>query len=336
MNFSIILFNFRLFEYNEFKFNQNTIFINGKNKSGKSSLLEALYILKTGKSYRTYSLNNCIKNGQNFFSIEINNKNSEKIIYTDQGVKSYFIDNIKLKHNLINNQIFILYNKNIFNFIFYRDFRRKTIDELISFQDKKYLFYLINYRKLFDKKKEIIYSAFDLNTKKDLYQTLIDNISEYTDYIVNKRKNIVEECNNFLKNYNQYAINFYSYFLNKSINEIKQLYYKNFENEIIQKKYIGPHNDYYILLDNEKNLIENGAGSDFYKFYYFLFLFFIKKIKVEFNIIPFILFDDFFLSLDRISSKSLLSYLDNEDFVIISQHESFDLNNRVYEKIILE
>ncbi|MFN3410633.1 MAG: hypothetical protein ACK4YF_00540, partial [Exilispira sp.] len=61
----------------------------------------------------------------------------------------------------------------------------------------------------------------------------------------------------------------------------------------------------------------------------------IKKIKIEFNIIPFILFDDFFLSLDRISSKSLLSYLDDEDFVIISQHESFDLNNRIYEKIIL-
>lgn len=335
MNLRVNLFNFRLFDKKTFEFNNNINFITGQNQSGKSTVIESIYVLKTGKSFRVNSLNYCIKYGQNFFSIEGKNDNIEKLIYTDQGSKSYFINENKAKHQIVNNDVFIVYNKNLFNFIFFRDYRRKNIDELISSYDKKYLFYLINYKKIVDKKKEIIYSSIDLNTKKKLYETLIKNISEYTYFIVNKRKNLIKECNQFLMNFCNYKIDYNSRFMDFDENSIQQIYFDSFETEIEQKKYIGPHNDFYVLLDNSMKLVENGASSDFYKFYFYLYLFFIKKIKSEFNVKPIILFDDFFLPLDKDSSRILLSNFDNNDLIIISQHEFFEIGKNDFNIINL-
>ncbi len=327
---SLILYNFRLFSYNKFTFENNITFITGKNNSGKSSIIESLYIIKSGRSYRTNSLNNCIKYGEKFFSIEYKTDNNEKFIYTEQGVKSFFIDEIKTKKKIISSDTFVLYNKNLFSFIFNRDFRRKTIDELISTYDNKYLYLLINYKKLNEKKKEIIYSEIDFNTKKNIYESIMKNIVEYTFYIVNKRKEIIQEFNLFLKDYNNYKIEYKSEFINLAKEDIYKIFNDRFFQEIEQKRYTGPHNDYYSLYDKDFKLIENGASSDFYKFYFYLYLFFINKIKLQQKIEPIILFDDFFLPLDLNSSQKLLSFFDENDKIVISQHEYFETGKLNY------
>ena len=49
---SISLQNFRSYEKTEFSFEETTLII-GPNTSGKSNLIEAIYLLSTGKSFRT-------------------------------------------------------------------------------------------------------------------------------------------------------------------------------------------------------------------------------------------------------------------------------------------
>lgn len=325
MSFLLNLFNFRLFDKKQFVFDKPIIFITGKNQSGKSSIVESIYIIKTGRSFRTNSLNNCIKEKEKFFSIELKNKDNEKLIYNDQGIKSYFINDEKSKHDLVNPNIFILYNKNLFNFIFQTDFRRRTIDELISSYDKKYLFYLLHCKKIVEKKKEIIYSNIDYNTKKNLYFNLLKSFAEYTKYINEKRREMINQFDDFISKNSSYKIIYQSKFDNLNTDKIIEFYDSNFQIEIEQKKYLGPHNDYYILIEKGKKLIENGATSDFYKFYFLLFYFFINKIKIEQNTNPIILFDDFFLPLDLSSTNNLISYFDNDFTIFISQHDSFKI-----------
>lgn len=326
MSFLLNIFNFRLFDQKNIYFEKPITFITGKNQSGKSSIIEAIYILKTGKSFRTNSLNNCIKEGQKFFSIELKNKITEKLIYNEQGIKSYFKNEEKSKNDIINPEIFILYNRNLFNFIFQTDFRRKTIDELISAYDRKYLYYLIHCKRIVEKKKEIIYSNIDFNTKKNLYFNLVTNFAEYTKYINSKRADLINQINQFISKYSNYNIEYHSKFSDMNVEMIMGFYEKNFPIEIEQKKYLGPHNDFYSLIDNNKKLIESGATSDFYKFYFYLFLFFINKVYSEQKIYPIVLFDDFFLPLDLNSSKELISYFNDEMTLIISQHENIQID----------
>ena len=325
MSFLLNLFNFRLFEQKQFIFDKPITFITGKNQSGKSSIIEAIYIIKTGRSFRTNSLNNCIKEKEKFFSIELKNNDNEKLIYNNQGIKSYFINDEKSKHDLFIPNIFILYNRNLFNFIFQTDFRRRTIDELISSYDKKYLFYLFHCKKIVEKKKEIIYSNIDFNTKKTLYFNLLKNFAEYTKYINEKRREMINQFDDFISKNSDYKIIYQSRFNDLNVDRIIEFYENNFQIEIEQKKYLGPHNDYYILIDKNKKLVENGATSDFYKFYFLLFFFFINKIKVEQNINPIVLFDDFFLPLDLKSSNNLISHFDSDFTIFISQHDSFQI-----------
>jgi len=335
MNFTLDIYNFRLFDHSTFNFNNSIVLINGKNKSGKSSILESLFILKTGRSYRANSLNYCIKNGEKFFSIELKSDINEKFIYNDQSNKSYFINDKKEKPKIVNPFIYILYNKNIFNFIFFRDFRRKILDELISNIDQTYFFKLLNYKKLCEKKKEIIYSTIDLKMKIKLYEQIVKNIADYTGYIIEKRNEIIDKCKQFLSNFTNYNIEYNSKFLNFSIENITKIYLDSFTNEIEQKRYIGPHNDYYNLFDKYKNLIESGANSDFYNFYFYLHLFFILTNKKDKNIYPIILFDDFFLPLDLSSINNILSFFDEKDFLLIAQHERFDIKNKSFDIITL-
>ncbi len=330
MDFIIEIYNFRLFGHLNFVLKEPINFVIGENKTGKSSILESIFILKTGRSYRTNSLSNCIKNEEKFFSIELKSGYIEKLIYTDQGVKSYFKDDRKEKQKLLNPKIFILYNKNIFNFIFYRNFRRRTLDELISNVDSSYFFNLINYKKLTEKKREIIYSKIENSLKIKLYEQIVCDLAAYTHYIVNKRDEIIKRCKEFLLQNSFYNIEYFSKFKNLTDQNIIDIYLKNFSFEIQSKKYIGPHNDYYTLFDKNKNLIENGASSDFYNFYFFLHLFFILINKKENNIDPIVLFDDFFLPLDLKSSQNLLSFFDEKDLLVIAQHEFINIENKNY------
>ena len=49
---SILLQNFRNYSKKEFDFSDKTTLIIGPNASGKTNLLEAIYLLATGKSFR--------------------------------------------------------------------------------------------------------------------------------------------------------------------------------------------------------------------------------------------------------------------------------------------
>lgn len=336
MKFSLDIYNFRLFGNRSFSFNFPITFINGENKSGKSTVIESIYVLKTGRSFRTNSLSNCIKKDEKFFTIIFNSIDQEKFMYTDQGGKSYFVNENKEKQKYLNPSIYILYNKNLYNFIFYRDFRRKTIDELISIYDSKYFICYINYKKLTDKKKEIIYSNnLDFNSKLKLFEQIAENLAEYSEYIVKKREELLTQFNEFLADLSYFRMKYYSNFIGNDYKNILETFLKSFKSEYDQKRYIGPHNDYFLLFDKDYNLIENGASSDFYKFYFFLFLFFINKNKSEKELQPIILFDDFFLNLDLKSSQKLISYFNENDTLIISQHDFFEINGKEYFKINL-
>lgn len=329
--------NFRIFQKITLEFEKPLIFIHGNNRSGKTSIIEAIYIILNNRSFRCDSLAGCVKNGERFFSIETKDSDiDKKILYSIDGNKFYFENDEKKSFPLLKNKTFLFYNKSILNFIFTRETRRKTIDELISLIDQQYFFSFINYKKLYQKKKEIIYSNLQYDIKFKLYEEMIDKLANFTYELYTKRKQYIKLCNEFLSRFETYFIEYKSSFDNLDPILIKDLYINNFKNEINCKKYLGPHNDIYILKDDTGNLSNFGSSSDFYKFYFYLNLYFIQKCKEIFDSSDIkILFDDFFLSLDKSSINSLLNNFSNSDNIFISQHDYFETDNFSFQSFLI-
>ena len=66
----LALKNVRCFSEYHLSFDQglNTLF--GENAQGKTTIIEALYLLVTGRSFRTHTLSELIRFGESYFYIE--------------------------------------------------------------------------------------------------------------------------------------------------------------------------------------------------------------------------------------------------------------------------
>lgn len=93
----LVLKNVRCFEEKVFAFGPKLNTLYGKNALGKTTLLEALYLLAVGRSFRTHNLSEMIRHGASFFYIEGHfEKNG-----VQQVLKVYYgLEKKSLWHNL--------------------------------------------------------------------------------------------------------------------------------------------------------------------------------------------------------------------------------------------
>jgi DNA replication and repair protein RecF len=67
---SLYLRNFRNYKEAEVRFSEKSNVLFGDNAQGKTNLLEAIYLVSTGRSFRTQSLSELIRSGESFFFLE--------------------------------------------------------------------------------------------------------------------------------------------------------------------------------------------------------------------------------------------------------------------------
>lgn len=67
---SLYLRNFRNYQEAEVQFSQKLNVLYGDNAQGKTNMLEAIYLIATGRSFRTQSLPELIRTGETFFFLE--------------------------------------------------------------------------------------------------------------------------------------------------------------------------------------------------------------------------------------------------------------------------
>ena len=89
---NLSLSNFRCHKKYRLDFDDQTTQILGKNGSGKTSVLEALYLAMQGKSFRAVD-REIIKRGTDFYRVEVEYCNNEKVVvtYEESGMKKFLI-----------------------------------------------------------------------------------------------------------------------------------------------------------------------------------------------------------------------------------------------------
>jgi DNA replication and repair protein RecF len=251
--------NFRNLSDKSIDFQAKEIFFVGENGQGKSNILESLYFLAYGNSFRTRKENELIKYGQNDLGVSaffINDKviNERISIKIQEGKKKIEKNGKKItdRKELINTIPAVLFCHDDLEFVSGEpEKRRFFIDQTISMNDVVYLDYLRRYKKTLKSRniilKEKQYSMLDVYDIQ-----LIENGIE----IQKKRKNTFFLINSiFTKIYQEVSgidsvtIEYRPFWQTTNKEEIIEiLKNKREQDKILKTTTSGPHRDAIIFM----------------------------------------------------------------------------------------
>lgn len=320
---SIKLINFRNHS-NYFLECDNTSLILGKNGSGKTSVLEAIYISTRGKSFRA-SDSDILKHTKDFYRVELEYNNGDKIITTYDGVNKVFHISNKKHRRIPKNSKYpvVLFLPTDLNLISNSpSARREYFNRIFSEFNDNYNNCLLKYEKALKQRNELLKNEF--TKKSDLFSwNLI--LSKYGTELYRFRQEYINEINqNLTKTYRSISKNKDEIEI-KYETEIKSEddYLKNLENNFqkdlcLNHTSFGIHRDDFVFHFNHKPA--NGSASRGETRSIILALKFIEAdlIYQKQNKKPIILLDDVFSELDQTRRECLIKNFKNNQVIITS------------------
>ena len=325
--------NFRCLEDRKIEFDKNINIIYGKNGQGKTSLIEAIYFVGTGKSFRTkktkevfrYNTNRLITFGT-FFDKYDDKRNIAIDVNLDR--KDFYINKEKSKYvdyiGTLNVISFI--PEDIEIIIGNPSIRRSFFNYEISQAKKEYLKNLIEFEKLLKIRNKMIKEK---NTKNDLFKIYNEKFIENGSKIVFQRREFVKKLSILLN------LNYRKLFDEKS--ELKLKYncflgnIEKFSLEEIEKKFfdfsdkrkerelylgyslIGPQKDEFEFELNGKNAKSFSSQGEKKSIIFSLKISEIDILVKEKNEFPIFLMDDIASYFDEIRKSKILTYFENKN-----------------------
>lgn len=323
---SISLTNFRNHTNYNLECNPTTTLILGENGCGKTSVLEAIYILTQGKSFRAADPE-IIKRGTPFYRIEMIYDNGEKIIATyDQKVKTFkTIEKKSTRLNSKNKYPVILFQPADLNLASCSpSTRRKYFDRFFSVLSSDYSTALNKYEKALAQRNKLLKEP---SVTRDMVFPWDILIAKNAGLLKDFRTKFIKEINNLYESvYHSIAENDDEITLEYTteIGDITESQYLNIlemnfkKDSLLGHTTFGPHHDNINFIFNHN--IANGSASRGETRSIILALKFIEAniIKQKTNKKPIILLDDVFSELDNKRRSALVDNFKDHQVIITS------------------
>ncbi len=260
---SLLLRNFRNYEKEEIFFSPKENLFYGENAQGKTNLLEALYLIATGRSFRTNQLKELIRKGASFFFI--------KADFVKEGI----LESIQITFSL--NQKKVQYNQTqypslthllgVFPIVLFSPlddqiiegsplFRRRFMNLLLAQSDPLYVHHFFRFHKALKVRNFLL-------RKKSLSSLLLweNQMAPSASYLIQKRASLIEILQSYIKShyapfgevFESFSLEYSpSFALPKETSSIESFYLellsKNREKEqILKSTLFGPHKDDFSL-----------------------------------------------------------------------------------------
>jgi DNA replication and repair protein RecF len=347
----IYIRNFRNIKEIEYEpYRKLNIFL-GDNAQGKTNLLEAVFVLATGSSFRTKQNVNLIKHEENSFNIRSTYIFNKRLIksrfdYYKCGNKTFEINNKRTNHNNKEHLRIVLFTPDDLYLIKGNPLKRRNfLDFTLKQISKEYAYKLNNYSKIL-KKRNLLFKNDQANSKifKIVEDLFIENAAQlilarinFISIIDNLALSIFKQINNennFIKM--KYALSFpinsdkiNSGVIKDKLNE--QVKVKR-EKEINHKRsLIGPHlDDVHIYIDNRMARLFASQGQQ-RNIIISLKLAEIYTIKKLFGFYPVFLLDEVLSELDDNKQRLLMNYLINAEFqsFLTTVNLKHNINNQI-------
>lgn len=315
---NLALTNFRNFKKQEFEFGEGITVINAPNAKGKTNILESLFMLSTGKSFKARIESECIKYEENLARIK---GNDLEIVLTKE-VEGLPAQAGWPKKKLLVNGIsrrMIDFAGNLKTVLFLPEdldlvtstptLRRRFLDTVLSQVDREYRRAMGSYEKGVRQRNRLLLRIREegLSRSHLLFwnQLLIKN----GNYITEKR----EELINFINSLGKCNLKYDS----SAISEGRLEQYKD-EEVASATTLVGPHRDDFVFLKDEKNMASFSSRGEQRMEILWLKLAELAFIEDKTNELPTLLLDDIFSELDHEHRKIVLDSLSNHQVIITS------------------
>lgn len=330
------LLNFRNYEKLDITFDKHLNVIYGTNGSGKTNLVEAIYVLALTRSFKQTNDKTLIKSDTNLTKIEgvLNNqyKNTYKVIITPDG-KKVKIDNNKITKisDYISKINIVLFNPNDLKMI--KDtpsIRRKYLNIAISQIDINYLRSLNNYNKLIKTRNAYLKKMYlNGNSLNSYLEVITDKLIEVGLEISDCRRKYIELINSYIGDIylsiaglGELRVNYISDYQNKTKEELQDNYKKSLSKDLaFGKTNFGVHHDDLGFYLDNKDLKDYGSQGQqknaviSWKFSE------IEIFKSQKKIFPILILDDLLSELDEIKINNIFKFIDEDIQTFITTTE---------------
>lgn len=333
---SVSIQNFRSYSKAEFKFSSQTTVIIGPNTSGKSNLIEAIFLLSTGKSFRAQKDTDMILFGRSVGRVNGSLKNDEEtelevVLSTGElegklPSKRFLINKIpKRRVDFAGNLATVLFSPLDLDIISGSPGkRREFLDTVLEQTDREYRMALILYEKALRQRNALLELVQNTGKRNDKQFEYWDNLLVQNGTIItNKRKQFIE----FLNSEKKDVFDFVAEYDQSIISKERLEQYKKAE-EAAGVTLVGPHRDELVILmqQNKSELKELKVfGSRGQQRLAVLQLKFLQLIHVQkvLGQVPLLLLDDIFSELDEEHIIHVLNLLGKGQAILTTTHEEF-------------
>ncbi len=329
------LTNFRSYEKFEIEFNPKSTVIIGRNTFGKTNLLESIYLLSTGKSFRAEKDIQMIRFGEDLARItgELKDINLEVVlsnglVSSKNGfLKKLLVNGIsKRRVDFAANLSAVLFSPEDLDIIVDSpSLRRRFLDDVLEQVDRNYRLSLISFTKALRQRNALLERAREEGARNERQFEYWDNILiESGNKITEKRQNFIE----FVNKEEREIFDFVMYYDKSVISKQRLLQYK--EAELASGlTLVGPHRDDFSLsmFDDKKRTMHDIKlfGSRGQQRLAILQLKLLELLYIEKNLgfRPVLLLDDIFSELDEEHINLVLEIITKQETIITTTHKEF-------------
>ncbi|NLG89457.1 MAG: DNA replication/repair protein RecF [Clostridiaceae bacterium] len=196
----LYLRNFRNYSEDSIDFAYNTSLIYGDNAQGKTNIIEALFMISTGKSHRTNNLNELVKHGENYFRILLDFEDNGydqniEIKYVKGKRKELFINGVKKDRisDMLGVVPSVLFSPESILYIKGSPGERRRIMDIVLCQvNKDYLINLQRYNRII-KNKNIVLKQLQVGRNEKEQLDIWDEEAALTGFKIIKERHILAE-----------------------------------------------------------------------------------------------------------------------------------------------
>ena len=338
--------NFRNYDNLELEFNPHKNIIIGRNGSGKTNIVEAIYVLALTKSFRGTREDVIIKHDKDSTRIEgvIKEKRKETFkVILDNNRKIVKKNNtiVKKISDYISNINVILFTSEDLKLI--KDTpstRRKLINVDLSQFSNEYLKYLTTYNKILKQRNMYLKTLYlNGNASKDYLDIITNQLVDYGLRIHEYRKEFINDISGYLSdiyksiaNIEGLKLTYNSDYNNKSKKDILKAYKRSMNSDIRNgQTREGIHRDDYDFTLRDVYLKDFGSEGEQKNAIIALKLSELEIFKNKKGIIPILILDDLYSELDKVKINNILNFIHDDIQTFITTTEISKLSKNVKE-----
>lgn len=326
---SVQLTNFRNHKSYFLDCKKSTSLIIGDNGSGKTSVLESIYEVLRGKSFRAVDKEIVLRGGD-FYRVVLEYMNGEKVTVTYDGNKKTFLVNDKKNYRLPKHKKYpvVLFLPSDLHLIDASPTRKRDyFDRILVDFDELYGSFLSKYNKALRQRNELLKKEELKNEELFAWNIML---TRYGLEIRKRRMKFIDDINlkltetyrSIAENNDQVRLKYELYGGEVDESEyLKRLELETDRDKILKHTSFGVHRDNYEFYFNE--VLAGGSASRGEMRSIILAIKFIEAAIIEekTNIKPVVLLDDVFSELDEKRQKCLVKNFKNNQVIITSVEE---------------